>query len=40
MIDEILADRDTRFPVGLCLAIWTVLAVIGWSAIGAATRLI
>jgi hypothetical protein len=33
-------DRSYRMPLGLCMMIWTVLAIAGWGAVDAATRLI
>ncbi len=38
--EEIYNDNDARMPFGLCLIIWAALAVIGWGALDAASRLI
>jgi hypothetical protein len=34
------SDQAQRMPFGLCLVIWTALAVVGWSVFGAAAYLI
>jgi hypothetical protein len=38
--EETYNDNDARMPFGLCLIIWAALAVIGWGALDAASKLI
>jgi len=33
-------DADQRMPFRTCLAIWTLLAIAGWGAVGMAAHLI
>jgi hypothetical protein len=41
LVEETLAEgTGARLPFGLCLVIWAVLALTGWGALDAATRLI
>jgi hypothetical protein len=40
MIDEEMMDQSHKLPIGLCLMIWTALAVAGWGAFDVAFRLI
>jgi hypothetical protein len=35
-----MMDAEQRMPFRTCLAIWTLLAAAGWSAIGMAAHLI
>lgn len=39
-LEEVEIDSGRRMPFGLCLMIWAVLAVAGWGALDAMTRLI
>jgi len=40
MIEEEMMDQSHKLPIGLCLMIWTALAVAGWGAFNAALRFI
>jgi hypothetical protein len=39
-VEDFPIDNNTRIPFGLCLLIWAALAVAGWGALDAATKLI
>jgi hypothetical protein len=39
-VEEEMMDAEQRMPFRTCLAIWTLLAAAGWSAIGMAAHLI
>lgn len=38
--EEDMMDADQRMPFRTCLAIWTLLAIAGWGAVGMAAHLI
>ncbi|HEY4275931.1 MAG TPA: hypothetical protein VGM68_10630 [Rhizomicrobium sp.] len=38
--EEDMMDADQRMPFRTCLAIWTVLALAGWTVLGMAAHLI
>ena len=40
MIEEEMMDQSSKLPIGLCLMIWTALAVAGWGAFNAALQFI
>lgn len=40
MIKEEMMDQDRRMPIGLCMMIWTALAVAGWGVFDAAFKFI
>lgn len=40
MIEEEMMDQSHKLPIGLCLMIWTALAVAGWGAFNAALQFI
>jgi hypothetical protein len=39
-VEAVSAERESRIPFGLCLVIWAALAILGWSALDVAARLI
>jgi hypothetical protein len=40
MSEDEAMDQTRKLPIGLCLMIWTALAVAGWSVFNIAFRLV
>jgi hypothetical protein len=40
MIEDQTMDQSAKLPIGLCMMIWTALAVAGWGVFDAALQFI
>lgn len=40
MIEQETMDQSRKLPIGLCMMIWTALAMAGWGVFNAALNLI